>query len=486
MTQEEEKFKEFSRLNDHYLKISVTSQSLKIIGLNINKLDNILYIFTLTPEEIKQDEKYKNMSLNELYEKIIDLIVKKQYLITSDKNCIVLTIYEGENFDINKDLQFFLIKSNDINNPDYQNALKKIIMSLKRENNTIKDELDDLKMDKKAKSESLSGFGGLEEKTENFLCNPKLAITIQPNQPYPFAAKTNSEQNEKKQNLSASENTFNRDMKRKRSTYGLTISRLSKLDYDSYPSVELSDKSYNVIVGYGGNTYNGIKRKYNEDKLQIIPDYKLTKPVKKKNGEVIDPKISYFAVYDGHGGDQCVEFIKKNLHNYIFTSNFFPLYTMQAIGEAYVKAEQEYFSIAVDVENNKLLDRSGSCAVSALIMDEWCFITNLGDSRALYSYDSGKQLYQVIRDHKPNDPIEKERIEKAGGSVYHDNYVMINGIKTKIEDNQLPPGVSLPYRLLPGNIAVRIYLFFIYKYRLLEVSVILEQKIRLLEEWKIL
>ena len=456
MTHEEGKFKEFSSLNDYYLKISVTSQSLKLMGFNTNKLDNIFYTFSLTPEEIKQEEKYKNLCLNDLYEKIIDLIVKKQYLISGDKNCIVLTIYEGQNFDINKDLQFFLIKSNDTNDPDYQNALKKIIMSLKRENNTIKDELDELKIDKKAKSDSLLGFGKIEKKTENFLCNPKLAATIQPNT---FAAKPNSEQNDKKQNLSVSQNTVNRNMKR-RSTYGLTISRLSKLDYDSYPSVELSDKSYNVIVGYGGNTYNGIKRKYNEDKLQIIPDYKLTKEVKNKKGEVIVPKISYFAIYDGHGGEKCVEFIKKNLHNYIFTSDFFPLYTMQAIGEAYVKAEQEYFSMAVDVENNKLLDKSGTCAVSALILDEWCFITNLGDSRALYSFDSGKQLYQVIRDHKPNDPIEKERIEKAGGSVYHDNFVMINGKRTQIDDKQLPPGVSLPYRLLPGNIAVRIYLFF--------------------------
>jgi serine/threonine protein phosphatase PrpC len=133
---------------------------------------------------------------------------------------------------------------------------------------------------------------------------------------------------------------------------------------------------------------------------------------------------------------------------------------MQAIGEAYVKAEREFFSIAVDEENNKLLDKSGSCAVSALIMDEWCFIINLGDSRALYSFNSGKQLFQVTRDHKPNDPIEKERIVKAGGSVYHDNYVMINGKRTQIDDKQLPPGVSLPYRLLPGNIAVSIYLFF--------------------------
>ena len=235
MTQEEEKFKEFSCLNDHYLKISVTSQSLTLMGLNINKLDNILYVFSLTPEEIKQNDKYKNLSLNDLYEKIINLIEKKKYLISGDKNCIVLTIYEGEHFDIGKDLQFFLIKSNDTNNPNYENALKKIIMSLKKENITIKNELNDFKLDKKVKSESLS-FTKLAEKTDKFISNPKLAATIQPNSPNPIATNTNIEQNDKKdkkQNLSVSENTANRNKKR-RSTYGLTISRLSKLDYDMY------------------------------------------------------------------------------------------------------------------------------------------------------------------------------------------------------------------------------------------------------------
>ena len=37
------------------------------------------------------------------------------------------------------------------------------------------------------------------------------------------------------------------------------------MTYDSYPVVELSDKSFNNIVGYGGNSYNGLIRKYNED-----------------------------------------------------------------------------------------------------------------------------------------------------------------------------------------------------------------------------
>ena len=108
-------------------------------------------------------------------------------------------------------------------------------------------------------------------------------------------------------------------------------------------------------------------------------------------------------------------------------------------------------------ENGTLNDKSGSCAVSILIIDEWCFVTNLGDSRGLYSLDSGNQLFQITRDQKPNDPIEKERIEKAGGSIYKDDIVTLNGEKVKMDEKNLPPDFHLPYRIIPGNLSVRNY-----------------------------
>ena len=130
---------------------------------------------------------------------------------------------------------------------------------------------------------------------------------------------------------------------------------------------------------------------------------------------------------------------------------------MHAISDAYIQAEKEFSEKVIDPKTGKLSDKSGSCAVSALIMDEYCFITNLGDSRALYSYNSGKKLFQVTRDHKPNDPIEKERIEKAGGKIRRDDTVYIKGEVVKLDEKNLPPGMTIPYRLIPGMIAVRKY-----------------------------
>ena len=82
-------------------------------------------------------------------------------------------------------------------------------------------------------------------------------------------------------------------------------------------------------------------------------------------------------------------------------------------------------------------------------------MTNLGDSRGLYSLESGNKFLQITRDHKPNDPIERERIEKAGGSIYKDDIVTLKGEKVKMDEKNLPPGFNLPYRIVPGNLAVR-------------------------------
>ena len=101
---------------------------------------------------------------------------------------------------------------------------------------------------------------------------------------------------------------------------------------------------------------------------------------------------------------------------------------------------------------NQCIDSSGSCAIVVLIINDSCYIANLGDSRALYSLDDGKNFYQLSRDHKPNDPIEKKRIYKAGGNIYKTNFQQVseNGIGFKGKESI----ISLPYRIYPGRLSV--------------------------------
>ena len=62
-----------------------------------------------------------------------------------------------------------------------------------------------------------------------------------------------------------------------------------------------------------------------------------------------------------------------------------------------------------------MLDKSGSCAIVALLVEKRCFIVNVGDSRAIMSVDGGEKILLLSKDHKPEDPGETKRVEENGG-----------------------------------------------------------------------
>jgi protein phosphatase 2C family protein 2/3 len=68
--------------------------------------------------------------------------------------------------------------------------------------------------------------------------------------------------------------------------------------------------------------------------------------------------------------------------------------------------------------NNVKIDKSGTCALVLIIIEDTCYLANLGDSRALLSENCSRKIFKLSRDHKPDDPEEKLRIEMAGGKIY--------------------------------------------------------------------
>lgn len=65
-----------------------------------------------------------------------------------------------------------------------------------------------------------------------------------------------------------------------------------------------------------------------------------------------------------------------------------------------------------------MLDRSGSCAIVVMVVDDLCYTVNVGDSRAIMSAAGGKYLVNLSYDHKPGAPSEQQRINQAGGKIY--------------------------------------------------------------------
>lgn len=484
-----QKIKEYFNLQGHYLRMNLTNNQLSLISYNSTLLNGIKYESKISSEEIKANDKIKNLNVSDLYDLITKKIREKKIIIQGNIDSITLSLLENEIINNDKDIQFLLLKNNKVFTTEYENVLSNAVKILKEENKIIRNEISDIRniLSKMANFQNhndnndnnLIFSKGLIKASSNPIkfnnnCNLPPTHFISSKQiKSPFlGVMSNQSKNPipdfpsvKEQNKAPQVNQLNNNSINLRKNNDLTISTLANLEYGLYPPVELGSNSSNKISGYGGNSYNGIKKNYNEDKIKIILEYQPEKTVYDNEGNVMKPNISYFGLYDGHGGNKCSSFLQEKLHTFLFNSQYFPNNTLHAIYECYSKAEEEFKAIAFDTLNNKLLDKSGSCSISILIIDEWCFTTYLGDSRALYSYDSGNQFLQLSRDHRPDDHTERTRIEKAGGKVYKDTRLKVNGQMVQVNEETMT-GYKFPFRISPGNIAVNYnFLFIIYRYQ---------------------
>ena len=220
------------------------------------------------------------------------------------------------------------------------------------------------------------------------------------------------------------------------------------LNFNNFEPSKTSMKSMGTIRAYGANTYQGLVRNYNEDRVSIIIN--MNKPQNYNKNRW--PKTSFFGIYDGHGGSKCADFLRDSLHKLIFNDINYPENVPEAIKNGFNKAENEFLNtIALsNKDSNEILDRSGSCAVIILIVDTKIYIANVGDSRCLISMNDGKNYIVVTEDHKPNNEKEKKRIENNGGQVYQ-TQTPITGTENEMLNGQILLG---PYRVLPGRLSV--------------------------------
>ena len=212
-------------------------------------------------------------------------------------------------------------------------------------------------------------------------------------------------------------------------------------------SGKISNKSYGRIKAYASYTNKGIIRNYNEDRVSIVIN--MNQPNNFDNKTKF-PRISYFGIFDGHGGSKCSEYLRDNLLQLICNNKNFPSNITLSIKEAFKKADEDFLN-NYSVQNGKIKDFSGSCGLFLLLINNTAYIANVGDSRCLISSDNGKIKKSVTRDHKPNYSYEKKRIINNGGIIYQSQNLL------NIEDeNIVLKGKILvgPYRVLPGRLSV--------------------------------
>ncbi|EAW11370.1 PP2C family serine/threonine-protein phosphatase [Aspergillus clavatus NRRL 1] len=136
-----------------------------------------------------------------------------------------------------------------------------------------------------------------------------------------------------------------------------------------------------------------------------------------------DDKLTYFAVYDGHGSELVSEHASRNLHLLLAKRPEFDQGNYEAAIRGALADED---AILLETFKNQTTEPAMSGSTVAL-----CFVNltkgdlvvaNLGDSHVILAErdiisDHPYQIRRLSKAHKPDAPDEQARIEDAGGAV---------------------------------------------------------------------
>lgn len=129
--------------------------------------------------------------------------------------------------------------------------------------------------------------------------------------------------------------------------------------------------------------------------------------------------ISFYGVFDGHGGKGAAQFVREHLPRIIVEDADFPLELEKVVTRSFMKADAEFADSCL-LESSL---SSGTTALTAMIFGRSLLVANAGDCRAVLSRRG--IAIEMSKDHRPCCMKEKMRIESIGGYV-DDGY--LNGM----------------------------------------------------------
>lgn len=135
-----------------------------------------------------------------------------------------------------------------------------------------------------------------------------------------------------------------------------------------------------------------------------------------------DSKLSYFALFDGHAGEKCCNFLRDNLHLLITQNEQFFKERLKGIRNGILEAEEKFLQLVINDASvsdekkanlrqrssslpainpkcsegtprvqksdflDKAFDQSGSCLSLVFIDHDRLQVANVGDSRVILGY----------------------------------------------------------------------------------------------------
>ncbi|CAE7500759.1 unnamed protein product [Symbiodinium microadriaticum] len=166
------------------------------------------------------------------------------------------------------------------------------------------------------------------------------------------------------------------------------------------------------------STFMQGRRPQQEDRHVKIPD--LTKAAKalKMPIDHLEQPCAFLAVYDGHRGPLCAEFVAKSLH----------LRLLKHLTQTTTKSSEE-IGLALKTTCQELDEEflakhrtavDGCTVVMALLTGSLLTVAWLGDSRALLCRSTsagGVATVPLTQDHRPSASTEADRVREAGGMI---------------------------------------------------------------------
>ncbi|KAL3803251.1 hypothetical protein ACHAWO_005608 [Cyclotella atomus] len=203
-----------------------------------------------------------------------------------------------------------------------------------------------------------------------------------------------------------------------------------------------------------------------EDRTIVIQNLMYPPPDYYYNG---DPKehlselafTTFAAVFDGHGGDECSNYLVDALPRHIRNQMLTDREALKASIEngrgprglhvdqgedatselmrrilktAYLRADKEFIT-------PKTAPQSGSTGATVVLFGRRLFAANVGDSRVVLARKNGACL-ELTSDHKPSRPDEAARVRAAGGFILHKRVMGELAITRAFGDKSFKMGIK--------------------------------------------
>lgn len=127
---------------------------------------------------------------------------------------------------------------------------------------------------------------------------------------------------------------------------------------------------------------------------------------------MLSEEIPFFAVYDGHGGTSCAEYLRDTLHTLILGNPEIRTNPEKAIRDGLVEADRAF------LERSELENESGCVCAIALLLEDILVVGNVGDTEVILCREN-RPLVLTVKHNLKDNQSEVDRLKSVGGKIFH-------------------------------------------------------------------